>query len=38
MDKEADLENYRRVMDRVSVQAETPERSREMIITAAEGL
>jgi len=38
MDKEADLENYRRVMDRVSVQAETPERSREMIIAAAEGL
>jgi transcriptional regulator with XRE-family HTH domain len=38
MDKEADLENYRRVMDRVSVQAETPDRSLEMIIAAAEGL
>ncbi|MBU3067514.1 helix-turn-helix domain-containing protein [Nocardia sp. NEAU-G5] len=38
MDKQADLENYRRVMDRISVQAETPDRSRRMILDAAAAL
>jgi hypothetical protein len=35
LDRQADLENYRRVMDRISVQAETPDRSREMLEEAA---
>lgn len=38
LDKQSDLENYRRVMDRISVQAETPDRSRRMIIDACEAL
>ena len=35
LDRQHDLENYRRVMDRVSVQAETPDRSREILREAA---
>ncbi len=38
MDKQVDLENYRRVMDRVSVQSETPDRSRAMVLEAAAAL
>ncbi|WP_040827721.1 helix-turn-helix domain-containing protein [Nocardia jiangxiensis] len=35
LDRQNDLENYRRVMDRISVQAETPDRSREILRAAA---
>ncbi|WP_067670538.1 helix-turn-helix domain-containing protein [Nocardia miyunensis] len=38
LDRQNDLENYRRVMDRISVQAETPDRSRQMLHEAAEQL
>ncbi|WP_067892884.1 helix-turn-helix domain-containing protein [Nocardia vaccinii] len=35
LDRQNDLENYRRVMDRISVQAETPDHSREILREAA---
>jgi transcriptional regulator with XRE-family HTH domain len=38
LDRQQDLELYRQVMDRLSVQAEPPERSREMMQKAAGGL
>ncbi|MGA4789849.1 helix-turn-helix domain-containing protein [Nocardia sp. AB354] len=38
LDRQQDLELYRQVMDRLSVQAEPPERSREMMKKAAAGL
>ncbi|WP_063002507.1 helix-turn-helix domain-containing protein [Nocardia mikamii] len=38
LDRQQDLELYRQVMDRLSVQAEPPERSREMMKKAADDL
>ncbi|RDI52844.1 helix-turn-helix domain-containing protein [Nocardia mexicana] len=38
LDRLQDLELYRRVMDRLSVQAEPPDRSRKMLVAAAESL
>lgn len=38
LDREQDLEMYRQVMDRLSVQAETPDRSRRMLQEEAEKL
>ncbi|MBO0854507.1 MAG: transcriptional regulator, partial [Nocardia sp.] len=38
LDRQNDLELYRQVMDRLSVQAEPPERSREMLQKAASEL
>ncbi len=38
LDREQDLEMYRQVMDRLSVQAETPDRSRRMLEEEAEKL
>ncbi|MBB5912658.1 transcriptional regulator with XRE-family HTH domain [Nocardia transvalensis] len=38
LDRLTDLELYRRVMDRLSVQAEPPERSRQMMVEAAASL
>ncbi|MBO0852475.1 MAG: helix-turn-helix domain-containing protein [Nocardia sp.] len=38
LDRLRDLEVYRRVMDRICVQAESPKRSRELLVEAAEQL
>ncbi|MFI5776511.1 helix-turn-helix domain-containing protein [Nocardia sp. NPDC051570] len=38
LDRREDIELYREVMDRLAVQSERPERSREVMIAAAEGL
>jgi transcriptional regulator with XRE-family HTH domain len=38
MDKQSDVQDYRQVLDRISVQAATPDRSRKILIEAAAAL